>query len=273
MPPERRKNRSPFRFRPCEALAYTGAEEAVIVLYSTLLLCAVVSAALVARYDLYEREPPHMLLLAALVGGALMWGVGHLEDATLAAVGGPEPGAATFAAIAAVEEELARLVLVIVIAWIVPFHLNDPIDGLIYGSMAGLGMAVEESRWLIQLSGANGWVLPASELARLCGHVVLGGITGFAIGMARFGMRRWKRTLVVCFAASVAIHFVWDWIAFAAAGRGFPLPAETLAAIALMLTGMALYGALVVIGSRWSRAMFAPESPRILWGWPFAGRR
>ena len=133
-------------------------------------------------------------------------------------------------------------------------------------------MAVEESRWVMQLAGATGWILPGSEIVRLCGHLVLGGITGFAIGMMRFRMPRWRRTLAACLVASIGIHFFWDWVAFAAAARGVTEPRETLLAIALMTAGMAAYGVLVVRGSRWSRAMFAAGSDRVLWGWPFVGR-
>jgi hypothetical protein len=39
-----------------------------------------------------------------------------------------------------------------------------------------------------------------------------------------------------------------------------------------MLVGIGIYGALVVLGSRLSRATFAPESVRSLWGFPFKNR-
>jgi len=38
------------------------------------------------------------------------------------------------------------------------------------------------------------------------------------------------------------------------------------------MAGIVLYGFLVVAGSRLSRAMFAPESVRSLWGFPFKSR-
>ena len=44
---------------------------------------------------------------------------------------------------------------------------------------------------------------------------------------------------------------------------------QRAAAIALMVGGMLVYGALVVVGSGWSRAVFAADSKVSVWGWPF----
>ena len=235
----------------------------------TLFACAVAAAVLVVRYDLYEREPWFMLVVAAAAGGALMWVIGHVEDFSLARMGGSDSGPLVLAAIAASHEELARVLVVAAIAIVLPSQLNDPIDGLIYGSIVGLGMAVEESRALLVLIGADGWAIPATEPVRLLGHLVLGGIGGFAVGMARMGMRGWPLMIAAGLAASTGIHFLWDWIAFVAAERRIMTSSQTASAIALMLAGMATYGSMVVVGSRWSRRVFAPGSRHSLWGWPF----
>jgi RsiW-degrading membrane proteinase PrsW (M82 family) len=242
----------------------------VNVVYLTLLACAAAAALLVVRYDLYEREPWPMLIAAAAVGATVMWSIGFLEDATLARCGGPTAGPPVLAVIAAVEEELARLAIVVLIALLLPRQLNDPIDGLIYGSMVGLGMAVEESREVLSWMDPT-WLLPGTEPVRLLGHLVLGGITGFAIGMARLAMPGWKLALAQCVALSIGIHFLWDWIAFIVRDRGLMTPAQTIGAVGLMITGMVVYGVLVVRGSRRSREIFAPGSTLDPWGWPFAG--
>jgi RsiW-degrading membrane proteinase PrsW (M82 family) len=210
-----------------------------------------------------------MLLGAASAGGVVMWTMGFLEDATLARCGGPGAGPAVLAAIAAVEEELARLAIVALIARVLPGQLNDPIDGLIYGSIVGLGMAVEESREVLSWMQPV-WLLPATEPVRLLGHLVLGGITGFAVGMARHAVPGWKIVLGQCVAMSIGIHFVWDWIAFIVRDRGAMTRAQTFGAMGLMIVGMTIYGVLVVRGSRRSRELFAPGSPLAPWGWPFA---
>ncbi len=68
---------------------------------------------------------------------------------------------------------------------------------------------------------------------------------------------------------SISLHFLWDWIAFSAARAGVMAWWQTLGAMAILLGGILFYGALVVQGSDWSRRVFAPDSPRSLWRWPF----
>jgi hypothetical protein len=46
----------------------------------------------------------------------------------------------------------------------------------------------------------------------------------------------------------------------------------TVVAATIMLAGIGIYGTLVVMGSRLSRASFAPASARSLWGFPFRSR-
>jgi hypothetical protein len=112
-------------------------------------------------------------------------------------------------------------------------------------------------------------VLPGAEIVRLCGHLVLGGITGFAVRMARRRMRRWGLALVGCLAVSTSLQFIWDYLALDGMQRGSMLAWQTCAAIAVMTSGMLVYGALVVVAAKWSRIIFAPDSKRGLLGWPF----
>jgi hypothetical protein len=84
-------------------------------------------------------------------------------------------------------------------------------------------------------------------------------------------MSRWRRALLLSFSAAFVLHFSWDWVALAADGTALS-PPLTVVAIAIMLAGIGIYGALVVLGSRMSRAMFAPGSVRSLWGFPFNRR-
>ncbi len=97
----------------------------------------------------------------------------------------------------------------------------------------------------------------------------MGGITGFAIGMARMSIKGWPRVLAFCLLFSIGLHFLWDCLAFSAIRQGVMTPLQTAAAIGLMLGGILFYGALVVVGSEWSRRVVAPQSMKSLWGWPF----
>ncbi len=239
-----------------------------MLLYGGLAVCALLAVLLVYRYDMYEREPWFMILLAAALGAGAMWLVGELEGLTIALLG-DAPADSLIAAVPATHEELARLIVVAGLAIFLPKQFNDPMDGIIYGSIVGLGMAINESIFYLQLWRPEGWLLPPTEVIRLFGHLVMGGITGFAIGMARMKMPRWPRVLAACLAVSISLHYLWDLIAFASARTGSFRWSLNAAGIGLMLGGILFYGVLVVIGSDWSRQVFKPRSRRSLWGWPF----
>jgi hypothetical protein len=63
----------------------------------------------------------------------------------------------------------------------------------------------------------------------------------------------------------VTIHFLWDVVALTNAMHPGWEAQATAASLALMVVSMGLYGGLVVVGSRSSRAVFAPGSPARLW--------
>ncbi len=236
-----------------------------MALYVTLLLSALLAVLLVYRYDLYEREPWYMILLAIGLGTVAMRLVGTVELYTLGlteTIGG-------LAALAAFEEELTRLAVVFGIAVVFPRQFNDPMDGLVYGSFVGLGMGLEESLYILNLlAEPNVLTLPV-ELVRLFGHLIMGGIAGFGVGMARTGVAGWKPVLARTFAVAWALHFVWDWLALAAPDGSSMSSMQTVAAIAIMLGGIVFYGMLVDLGSSLSKERFDPKSSRTLWGWPF----
>jgi RsiW-degrading membrane proteinase PrsW (M82 family) len=178
-------------------------------------------------------------------------------------------GPLTLAAVAASTEECLKLLVVVAVAVAARREFDDPMDGVVYGSMAGLGMALEESVFYVGLSPAKQALLPAAELVRLWAHVVLGGIAGFPLGFWRLrpGAAAGAATLSLAFA--VALHFGWDALVLSVPAGTAPGSAWTLAGIALMLFSVGVYGRLVVLASEHSRLQFAPLSARGLWGWPF----
>jgi RsiW-degrading membrane proteinase PrsW (M82 family) len=239
-----------------------------VSLYVAVCLSAFLAAVLVYRYDLYNREPWYMIALGAALGFATMRVVATTE---LWALGFVEAHAAE-AAVAALLEEAARLAAVVAIAFAFPKKFDDPMDGIIYGSIVGLGMAAEESLHFLQGRSAFALHLLAQELVRLLGHLVMGGIAGFGVGVGRMGIPGWRRALAITFSAALTLHFSWDWVALAAADETTLSKRLTFLAVAILLAGIVVYGMLVVAGSRLSRAVFAPQSARSLWGFPFKSR-
>jgi RsiW-degrading membrane proteinase PrsW (M82 family) len=111
-----------------------------VILYGTLALCALGAAFIVYRNDLYDREPAWLLALTAGLGGTAMWLAGLVESWTLDWSGLTSRPA--IAALAAAVEETAKVLVVAAVALSARKAFNDPLDGLIYGSLAGLGMAL-----------------------------------------------------------------------------------------------------------------------------------
>lgn len=235
-----------------------------LALHASLLACVVGAGLLVRRYDLYEREPWWMLLLAAVAGYGAMAAMGVLEPATLDRFGpAPRPNAIV-AIVAASHEEAARFVVVLLLALLIPRQVNDPMDGLVYGSLVGLGMALEESHFFVNLWHSPGPLPPASELVRFCGHLVMGGIAAAGVAPLALRMRGALPRALAALAIAVALHFTWDLLAFNAVGRERMGAALTLGAILTMLAGFVAWGAIAVGLSSASRARFAPDDPRRL---------
>src|SRR5690606_25711844 len=177
----------------------------------------------------------------ALGGAGAMWFCGWWEDQTLSWLGGPIYAPATLALVAATHEELARFVVVVMLAFVFKRQVNDPMDGLIYGSMAGLGMAVNESLFYLDLIPPKSSVMPPSELIRLTGHLVMGGIGGFGVGVAVMRERRALWVAPGCLLVATGLHFVWDWIAFTSLIEG-RTGLHIFGAVAVMLYGLLFYG-------------------------------
>ena len=244
-----------------------------MILYGSLVLCALGAAFIVYRNDLYDREPAWLLGLTAGLGAAAMWLAGLVESWMLDAWG--LASQAGIAALAAVVEETAKVLVVALVAISARKAFNDPLDGLIYGSLAGLGMAVEESVAYLRAEPRGPRILPPVELVRLCGHLVMGGIGAFALGMAAAGRRAWPLALAGGLGAATSLHFAWDWLALSVADARELSLGNSVLAVVLMVAGLALYGTLTALGSKWSHFLFEPDRPARLWGWPFnrAGRK
>jgi protease PrsW len=235
-------------------------------LYIAVVLSAFLAAVLVYRYDLYNRESWTMLVLAAAAGAVTMHLLAGLELFTFGFLDGAVAGPA----IGAFYEELTKLAVVAAIAVLFPKQFDDPMDGIIYGAIVGLGMGVEESFSLLNLMAAPNLLTLPVELVRLCGHLVMGGICGFGVGIVRVRMAGWSRALGLSFAIAFALHFGWDWVALSSPDGSTLSVARTFLAMGIMLLGMIVFGMMVHLGSRLSRDFFAPGSTRSLWGWPFS---
>ena len=112
-----------------------------LLIYGCLAVCALVLVLMVYRYDMYDREPWYMLVVAILLGILACVTVGKFEDYLFfefESFFSGDYGLEKEAFITGLSEELIKLFAVAIIAIVGSRHFNDPMDGLIYGAFVGL---------------------------------------------------------------------------------------------------------------------------------------
>ena len=223
----------------------------MFLIYVLMFACAAGLAAFIYRYDLHEKEPWYMVLLAVGMGFCSMWLAGMLEDFTLVRLAITRNQFAARAAVVAHIESLARIAMVLSVAWLFRPRFTDPLDGLMYGTLGGLGMAIEESLLYLSLAPATPHTLGV-EVVRLFAHSLMGGLVGFAVGQwVRPTSKPHPKPILTagCLAVAVLVHFSWDFIAYQASHRALLRVLPMLLMLALML----VWGGLVAYASEQAR--------------------
>ncbi|MBL8746018.1 MAG: PrsW family intramembrane metalloprotease, partial [Phycisphaerae bacterium] len=227
--------------------------------------------ALIWRYDLYDKEPWWAILTAVALG---VLGMHYIETPQEILGGWIGNAPARFAFVASMSEESMKLLGVLVFALLISRVFNDPVDGMIYGSLIGLGCAIEESIAYYFNPITQPWG-PPTEIIRILGHLVFGGLTGFGIGLLRdpsIPRRHASISFILGFAAAVLLHFLWDLLACRAYLRSTPTNLERAAQVALMLAGFVAYAAALrhawthaqrrFQGQHWRRLLSSPKFRR-----------
>ena len=192
-----------------------------------------------------------MAVLAVGMGFAAMWLAGMAEDFVLARLSIGRSQFAARAAVVAHIESVARVAMVLCVAWLFRRRFNDPLDGLMYGTLGGLGMAIEESLLYLSLAPATPHTLGV-EVVRLFAHSLMGGLVGFAVGQWVRPMSKPHPKPILtagCLAVAVLVHFSWDFIAYQNSHRAL----LRLVPMLLMLSLMMVWGGLVAYASEQAR--------------------
>jgi len=183
---------------------------------STVLLVTVVAA--VWWFDRYDREPLH------LVVGVFLWGalaapvLAVFGSSALAAGSGFDPTVMAVGFGPIVEEAAKALGVILVV--LLSKEFDNPTDGLVYGTAAGLGFAATENL-VYTLAGVGESAIGGTLLLVLVRTALAAGIHGLSsatfggfIGFAYLSRRRGERVawLIIGLIGAVAIHSGWNFM-------------------------------------------------------------
>jgi RsiW-degrading membrane proteinase PrsW (M82 family) len=231
-------------------------------IYIAILACAAAIALRIYHYDCHEREPRRMAFLALALGFVVMSLAGLVEQSLLSRMRLSHEELIRKAALVAMVEDGAKLLVVLAIAYVFHHHVNDPLDGVVYGTLVGLGAGLEESLMYLSFTPPSFDTL-GCEITRLLAHSMFGGLVGFAVGFGARpdGSRRRAHPILLasCVALAMTVHFTWDLIAYQ------PGPKTTLVRAGLMGLMVLLtlsWGWMVVIAKKRSQLVFAESAIR-----------
>lgn len=213
--------------------------------------------ALVWLADRYEREPPLLVLGAALWGtlpAFLMACVVEMVVQTPASalLGSPRAGQ-TFVAllVAPPVEEAAKALAILAVFLFVRKEFDDVMDGLVYGAAVGIGFSfVEDFVYFVGTVGRDGpgaglVVFLMRNVAFVLNHSLFTALTGIGFGLARLYHRRRLALVgwpIAGYAAATLLHAAHNLLASLA------LPG-LLGALYLHLFGG--LGLVVLVGFLW----------------------
>ncbi|MCU0232406.1 MAG: PrsW family intramembrane metalloprotease [Thermoanaerobaculales bacterium] len=193
-----------------------------------LLACLLVSAAILLAVvgltwfiDRYDREPLH------LVAAVFLWGAAAAPTLAVLALTGLErqglttalPGLFSTAVAGPLVEELCKALGVVLVV-LLARSLDNPTDGLVYGTAAGLGFAVTENALYGMGAGAAGEATVGGLLLLTIGrtlfsagvHAISSATFGGLVGHAVLARRLWIRASWACLGlvAATAMHGAWN---------------------------------------------------------------
>ncbi len=199
------------------------------------------------RKDDLEPEPRHLVVwvfaLGCLSTLPVLWLRPELESWVQSLTVGWDANFVDAFLITAPLEELAKMLAFLLgIYW--HRQLDEPLDGIIYGTAVGLGFASVENVIYIR-SYDEPMLAPTRGFTATLAHVATSGALGFFVGLSRFRpVSRLPFLWLAGLALAIAFHGVYDYFLFG----GGPMAAVALVCLLPLM--------LVFLGLRihWARA-------------------
>lgn len=223
---------------------------------------------LVLRHDRPQPEPLAWVAACFFSGALAVLPALPIEDALSFIAFETRPASFGEGSVAAILWQLFFPVVVVeevvkFLAFLLPMifcrHLDEPLDGIVYGAAAGLGFAAAENYLYLLRHPGSEWVLLGlrSSTAVLL-HLGTTAWIGMAFAKVRLGFPRPFARLVGWIAVALLFHTVYDLVAeLGAAGSGW-------ARGGMVLLGLVLVALLVLLSARIRRgrelsAFFPPH--------------
>lgn len=215
-----------------------------------------VAAFLILWLDRYGAEPVVRLALVALWGLAcpLLF---RLADPHLGLAGNPEAssGPGLLPAGVGVLQQLALAAALALVA--TSSFLEGPLDGAVYGVVAGLGFAVSEGLMAVAAPWPGGWV-GVPTFFTLAGATAA-AIVGAGIGLAKLALRPVLR--VPCVLAAVLAAALLRWLLYLAAHWGWETAGRdnVVLNLALIVLAAALLGGVFAAALAFERRVLGAQ--------------
>lgn len=185
-------------------------------MYILILALAILPGLLISyfiiRMDKYEREPRLHLALSFVAGMLVTFPVMEVEEMA-AGIGWDRPGhvvstlAFAFIGVSLVEESAKLLLLMLY-----PYSLrkfNEPLDGIVYSVMIGMGFATFENLLYANYFGFQTILVRA--LTAVPAHGAFSIILGYFVGMAKFRGEERGKLIAKGFLIVVLLHGAYDF--------------------------------------------------------------
>jgi RsiW-degrading membrane proteinase PrsW (M82 family) len=180
---------------------------------------------LVLQLDRYEHEPWQVLVAAFLWGALVATFIAaifnDLIGSAVTAMVGPALGNnLTSSAVAPVVEESAKGFALLILYWVVRHEFDNVLDGIVYGSLVGIGFAMTENILYFGRTLSEDGLIGLGMLFYLrvvlggFGHALYTGTTGAGLGFARETRKKWLIPIVVpgAYVLGVLQHAAWNFL-------------------------------------------------------------
>lgn len=112
----------------------------------------------------------------------------------------------------AIPEEVCKFLMVLLLMRKTQKNFTEPIDGIVYTVMVGMGFACIENLVYVLEHGAGSGIL--RMFSAIPAHAMLGVIMGFHLGIAKFTRRKWRRFLVLGLIIPIVMHGMYNFFLF-----------------------------------------------------------